>query len=219
MNITAVIVLVAGIVLLLVASVRRHRRKERARADGLKRVASRLRFDFAEDENEDLRTRLKHFRLFSQGGGRKVGNVIRARISDLDVVLFDYRYTINAGQSSQTFRQTVALFEAPTTTFPAFALRPEHLFHKLGQVFGYRDIDFDAHPEFSKRYLLRGTDENRIRRLFSSDVLRHLERLQGISVEAAGEQLIYYRSGKRVPPDDIPAFLEEAAGVYGRLNA
>jgi len=39
---------------------------------------------------------------------------------------------------------------------PFFELKPENTFHKIGQVFGYQDIDFEAFPNFSKGYLLRG---------------------------------------------------------------
>ncbi len=71
---------------------------------------------------------------------------------------------------------------------PNFTLRPENLFHKIGQVFGYQDIDFDSHPEFSKRYLLKGENESEVRSTFSADTLAFYESDQKLSTEDAGRR-------------------------------
>ena len=38
-----------------------------------------------------------------------------------------------------------------------FEMRPENLLNKIGAALGRQDIDFDSNPEFSRRYLLRGS--------------------------------------------------------------
>jgi len=35
---------------------------------------------------------------------------------------------------------------------------PESFFHRIGDVFGFKDIDFDEEPGFSGCYLLKGND-------------------------------------------------------------
>ena len=96
---------------------------------------------------------------------------------------------------------------------PSFTLRPENLFHKIGQVFGYQDIDFDSHPEFSKRYLLKAENESDVRHAFGTDVLSFYESDQKLSTEAAGRQLIHYRAAKRVPPNEIAEFIKRGVRV------
>ena len=96
---------------------------------------------------------------------------------------------------------------------PQFTLRPEHVFHKIGQVFGYQDIDFDSHPEFSKRYLLKGENEESVRWLFGDDALSFYESDRTLSTEAAGRQLIHYRSGKRVNSEQIQEFITQGVRV------
>jgi hypothetical protein len=103
------------------------------------------------------------------------------------------------------------LFESDQLEFPQFALRPESVFHKLGQVFGYQDIDFATHEEFSKRYLLRGEDENAVRSTFNGETLSFYETDRTLSTEARGRQLIHYRAGKRVNPENVQDFI--AGGV------
>jgi hypothetical protein len=76
-------------------------------------------------------------------------------------------------------------------------------------LFGFQDIDFDEHPVFSKKYLLRGRNVPAIRELFTEEVLTFYEGVDGVSTEANGNRLLYYRHGKRIKPLEIRDFLEE----------
>jgi len=97
-------------------------------------------------------------------------------------------------------------------------LRPEGLMHKIGSLFGYQDIDFDSHPNFSKHYLLRGSDEEAIRELFDDDLLSFFETQEKVCVEADGHDLIIYRQRKRIEPDTVQEFLREGFGIFARLR-
>ncbi len=107
----------------------------------------------------------------------------------------------------------MALFPASARRIPDFVLAPENLFHKIGQAFGYQDIDFESHPDFSKRYLLRGPDEAAIRAAFAPAALSYLEQHVGWHVEVKDETAAVYRAGKRVKPEDLPTFLEDARAI------
>ncbi len=56
-----------------------------------------------------------------------------------------------------------------------FSFDSESFFHKIRNIIGYKDIDFDTHPNFSKNYLLNGEDENAIRNVFNEGVLYFFE--------------------------------------------
>lgn len=159
------------------------------------------------------------FRLFNQGRARRAMSVFRGRPGQFAAALFEYRYTVGGGKNSHTYRQTVMAFELPRRTLPAFELRPEGVFHKIGAAFGYQDIDLENMPEFSKLYLLRGADEGEIRRTFHHDVAYHFEKHPGWSVEAEGGWIVVYRLGKRVKPEALREFVQDAdqiASVLGR---
>jgi hypothetical protein len=128
--------------------------------------------------------------------------------------IFDYRYTTGGGQHSHVWNQTVASFQSAELNLPSFSLRPENIFHRLGQLFGYQDINFDEAPGFSRSYLLRGNDETAIRGLFRPEMLSYFESNPGLSVEANRDCLIYYRPSKRTKPEEIRGFLEEAFRVF-----
>ena len=192
---------------------------EKKRTDAIRSVADTMNFTFAEKPDKALRERLSHFHLFSQGHSKKIRNVLTGRAGETDVRVFDYRYTTGGGKNSHTWRQTVMLCESAKMSLPNFALRPKHFFHKIGQVFGLHDIDFDTHPDFSKRYLLKGDDESEIRKLFDSDALAFYESHGKLSTEAAGHQLIHYHANKRVAPEEMSEFIREGVEVLTLLRS
>lgn len=190
----------------------RYYEKKRTRA--LKSIANSLNLSFSEMSNRGLLESLSRFQLFSQGGSRRISNVMRGTAYHADYRIMDYQYTISAGKHSRTRRQTVMLFSSDRLYLPEFALRPEKLFHKIGGVFGYQDIDFPTHPEFSAQYLLRGSAEERVRDVFNEAVLAYYDRHKGLCTEGAGDKLIFYRASKKISPNNIPSFLQEGLTIF-----
>lgn len=200
-----------GVVTLVVALVRAERKRGEAMAYATQALGFRYQ---AEEELERLRA-TADLPLFSRGRGQKVRNLARGRRDEAEVALFDYQYTVGGGKNSQTLRQTVALF--PVRALPDFVLAPENVFHRIGGLFGYQDIDFPENPEFSKRYLLRGGDETAIRASFGSDRLAFFAGETGWTVESRGGHIGAYRSGKRCKPEELQAFLIDAERVRQAL--
>lgn len=105
------------------------------------------------------------------------------------------------------------VLELQNATLPEFQLRPENVFYKVMSALGYQDIDLENRPEFSKAYLLRGTDEAEIRRVFNPEIAQHFERYPGWCVEAGGRWVVVYRAGKRVKPDDLRDFIDDGGQI------
>ncbi len=106
------------------------------------------------------------------------------------------------------------VFDSDKLQLPRFLLRPENLFDKIESAFGYKDINFDTAPVFSKKYLLRGENEAAVRNTFNGGILQYYEQHPGLSTEADGKKLIFYRTSKIVPPDKIQAFLQEGYDAF-----
>lgn len=161
--------------------------------------------------------------VLSRGRDHQMKNILRGAAGGSEVLLFDYFFTEGSGRNSQTYKQTLAAFRV-RGGLPSFKLAPESWWHKLGAAFGYQDIDFDAHPEFSKRYLLRGKDEAAIRQLFHPGLVHYFETLpkHNLNVEGAGEWLLVYELNKRFEPQKLREFADEraqfAAGILGQLS-
>ena len=212
----SVIATVLTVIAIVISLFLRHKKERTAQ---FKQIADRMGFLFYPKGDAALLENLAGLHLFSQGHSKKVSNLLRGVsgqrgvTAQVEVGIFAYRYVTGGGQHSTTVTQTVIAFRSPQLHLPQFALRPENLFHRIGAAFGYQSIDFDAHPKFSKKYLLRGNDEQKVREVFTHDLLTFFETEEGLSVEANGDRLIFYRGGKRIRPEDVGPFMEEGLRV------
>lgn len=187
---------------------------EKKRREALENFANELSLDFFPDGHAELESEISGFGLFNQGHSRKIYNVILGETEIAKIALVDYRFTTGSGKNQQTHNQTVVVMESDQLQIPAFTLRPESLFDWFGSMMGFQDIDFDNHPEFSKMFVLKGPDEEAIRKFFDQELLDFFAGKKGISFEAVPGKFIYFRGGKRTKPEEMRDYLTEGYGVY-----
>jgi hypothetical protein len=125
---------------------------------------------------------------------------------------------VRTGSGKGATWRTVAIYRLARKRLPVFELRPEHFLDKLGSAFGYKDINFESNPEFSKSYKLQGADEPAVRELFHSGRLTFFEQQKGWSVDGAGEWLAVYRQVTSVSPAKLRTFLEETGRVVAAFE-
>jgi hypothetical protein len=117
------------------------------------------------------------------------------------------------------------------------------LIDSLSSMVGYRDINFDSHPQFSKQYLLRafdeddqsnefsryeeasssafkeGANEQVVRELFGHELLDVLQTNPGVSLDGRENQFILRRfTNQRVPADELTAFVELGVKILSLLS-
>ena len=193
-------------VLILVLSIRAGKKRQAA----LAAVATQSGWQFAPDDVPPEALKAGRFPLFDVGRSKNASNVMRGSSSPVTFVMFDYRYTTGSGRNSNTRSQTVLFVQSPRLTPPPFVLSPENILHKIGGMFGYHDIDFDASPEFSSRYLLRAKEhESVVRDLFSPSVRMWFDQHDRLSIEGGPDGVLVYRSGQKVKPEEIRTFVEK----------
>ena len=204
--VVAVLALVGGLIVLT-------QKMEQKRTEELMAVCQVLGLTFEPEGDVEVMKGLGDLPLYAHGHSKRVRNVMTGRTSGRDVKLFDYKYTTGSGKNSHTWSQTVAVYPKVADGLPDLLLAPENIFHKIGAVFGYQDIDFDTSPEFSSHYLLRGPDEMAIRSVFSVDALHFFGMQRGWHVEVVGGTIGLYRSDKRCKPEEVRPFLDETQAV------
>lgn len=207
------ILFVVGLILLMGVIGYLAYQAEKKRTEAWRRAAEELGFEFKAAAGNSILGRFTGFHLFSQGRNHTVKNLLQGKTADLDVSIFDYSYTTGSGKNRRTWQQTVIAFEFDEPQLPAFSLRPESIFHKIGQWFGYRDMNFDTHPRFSRQYVLRGENENAVREQFPDRVLEYYEETSAVCTEAAGGRLVHYRAQTRQPPEKARELLDEGFQV------
>jgi len=140
-------------------------------------------------------------------------NVIRGKTAGFDTLLYNCGYTYGSG-----FQTTIAAFKLHS--WPAqFELHTATFVYKAGTR-GSKDIDIKSNPNFSKRYRLRG-DEQQVRKLFNSNLQTFFEQLEsGWSVETSGPWLMAYKRSKHLRPnaDRFRQFLDTGASIAASVN-
>lgn len=177
----------------------------------------------AQSSKEIHHSELRQLGLF-QGVQHTTGkNGMSGQLGRGHALVFEYSYyTPGPTEHSTSATQTVAAFRFPGKELPAFEVSPEGIFQKMASGLGAQDVNFDGHPEFSKRFRLRCKDENAVRGFFGPGVLRAFEALdRGFDqiVEGAGDCVVVYRPGKRVGVGEIKAFIQDASAIASRLGA
>jgi hypothetical protein len=197
---------------IIIAIVVYNNKKEKERTLAMQQLAQQMRWAFAPVAQLAMIPHSNYFNLFNQGHSKNIKNMIYGELNGVKAAIFDYRYTVGHGKHSHTYNQSVLYFESPKLQLPMFTLSPESFMHKFISALGYQDIDFGNRPEFSKRYLLRGQDEQGIRNAFTERVLAFYEANPGLHTEGGGSQLFVYRLSNRLAPMQISQFLHWGAG-------
>ncbi|HPQ44037.1 MAG TPA: hypothetical protein PKZ42_07385 [Syntrophales bacterium] len=124
---------------------------------------------------------------------------------------------------SFTVPVTVLCFRREDFALPEFCITPGAVKDGAGPESGYGNIDFEGHPDLSRRYTLRGKDETTVRDLFSRSGITNLfEWEEGLCVEGKGPLLIVYKYADGapciIPVADLDAFIDMGRRIFTLLS-
>jgi hypothetical protein len=160
------------------------------------------------------------FYLFSQGQPL-IQNLMRGgRIKDR-ILVFNYTFEATEGFEGRreipsvtdegmilTHMQTVVAFHE-ITPLPHFDLSPNDG-SKRTLNGDYRTVTYDDFPEFTQNYRLAAREEIKVRALYTSEMLSFIARNPGWSIESRGNRIIFYQKDRRVDPELITEFIDQA---------
>lgn len=196
-----------------------YKKREKIRTEKLTNICQELGFPLQTAVDPVLLERLSGFPLMNIGRDKQITNVISVEGPNADIAVFDYRYVTGGGDDRRVRKQTVMSVESTSLVHPVFNLRPEEFWSKVEAAFGGQDIDFVEHPDFSKKYVLKGESEEEIRIYMDTMLLDFFAAQNKICCEAREGAILYYHSYKRVGPDaeKLQQFMEESMGVFEEL--
>jgi len=217
--------------------------KGRKRAQEVRKAGASLNLrEASKSDKKVLEDRIDQSRLFSDGSSWPK-TVLVGDVNGVRVTLADYNLS-PPGTKRKTKETTLLTIQTDSLNLPPFTLMPSGwLIDSLSSMVGYRDINFDSHPQFSKQYLLRAFDEDDqgnefsrneepsssafkaskikplVRDLFIHELLDLLETNSGVSLEARGDQFILRRfTSQRVPANELTAFVELGVKILSLLS-
>lgn len=168
-----------------------------------------------------LHERFSYLEYFQRGTQRRTRVLLEGEGWRGRVVMGDHVFTIGSGNSRSQHRHTVCLVSSPRLRLPDFSLRRENaLLDRVAELFGGQDIDFEEDFDFSRAYRLRGSDEAKVRALFSAAVRHFLLHDVGrrIAVEGRNDTLLVHM-GKLLRPQEARTLLHTTQELAQLLGA
>lgn len=152
---------------------------------------------FSAGKDHGFDERFAEFQCLKQGEDRYAYNVMDGQWASRPFTAFDFHYETHS-RDSKGRRQTshhhfsAAILGSPLPLKPLL-IRPERLFDKITEFFGYDDIDFES-AEFSRKFYVKAEDKR-----WAYDVIhpRAMEFLLGapqFTIQFARDRVMAYRA-------------------------
>jgi hypothetical protein len=193
-------------------------RVEEERTQQLAALAAELGMAFHPTGEEAFESSLADAHFMTYGHTRKIKNLMIGKYGGREIAVFDYWYVTGGGKSRSERTVTVVCLWFNGRPLPAFSVRPEHLGHALGAIFGFQDFDFDHRPAFSERYVLQGEDEARVRAEFHANVFTFFEGAHDLYAEGKGDRFFLYDMTTRPSALELRARMDQALDALDRFR-
>ncbi|MDA8657838.1 SulP family inorganic anion transporter [Flavobacteriaceae bacterium] len=188
----------------------------------LKNLANEMdyRFNHEVDWNTSY---LKQFHFFEIRPIERKSNSLIGQFDDTDVSWQISDVTFNEGDafSAETFNTTLIVLKL-NKKIPVFTMEKEGLFEKIFDrvmaLTGYKDIDFEMYPDFSRKFLITGKNESEIRSFFSKELVGFFEKNQIYHVESSGEAIIIFDKIKLARTDETISLIDYSRRLVQLLN-
>ncbi|WP_109299999.1 SulP family inorganic anion transporter [Aquimarina sp. AU474] len=167
---------------------------------------------------------LKKFHFFEIRPIERKYNCLKGTFKDLDVSWEIADVTFNEGQAftAETFNTTLMVLKLDKK-IPIFTMEKEgvleKIFDRVMAFTGYKDVDFEMYPDFSKKFRLKGNNESEIRSFFTDEIIHFFENHQIYHLESNGEALIIFDKIKLARTDETIAFVDYGKELATLLNA
>lgn len=139
--------------------------QEKKRKEALRSWAADRGWAYSERDDRQIQRRGTPF---DRGRSKRATNVMAGQLAGRQITAFDYRFVTDSGsgqnRSSTTHHYWVMCVRLPTW-LPTLEITHENVLDKLGDVFGFSDIELES-EDFNRRFRVNAQD-----RKFAYDVL------------------------------------------------
>lgn len=155
---------------------------------------------------------LRNFHFFEIRPIERKSNCIKGTFKELNVEweIADVTFNEGAAFTAEVFTTTVMILKL-NKQIPIFSMEKEgvfdRIFDRVMAFSGYKDIDFEMYSDFSKKFLIMGNNEEKIRSFFTNDIIRFFENHQIYHLESNGEALLIFDKVKLARTDETIALI------------
>ena len=143
---------------------------------------------------------LPQFGYFKTRKIDKVSNIL----SNDDCTIFDVQFSEGEMIAKQVIKATMLHIHTQKEV-PNFTLDKEGIFEYLYHFAGFKDINLEKHPDFSKRFYLLGKNEAKIRTFFTDELILFLESNKQYHIEASKVGLLIFSNERLASVKELKA--------------
>jgi len=166
---------------------------------------------------------LKKFHFFEIRPIERKYNCLKGTYKESNVAWEVADVTFNEGNAftAETFNTTLMILKL-NKKLPIFTMEKEGVLEKIiDRVMaftGYKDINFEMYPDFSKKFLLMGPDEDEIRSFFTDEIIQFFENHQIYHIESNGESMVIFDKIKLARTDETISFIDYGKELASLLH-
>ncbi len=172
------------------------------RQTSLQKISEELHWKYESNYKEELKE-LPEFGYFKTKHIAKVSNIL----TNDHCTLFDVDYSEGELIAKQNLKATMLFIEL-TNNIPEFTLDREGIFEYIIHFAGFKDINIDNHPDFSKRFYLLGKNEEKIREFFTDELVLFFESNKYYHIESNEKGLLIIGNERLAGVKEIKAMAD-----------
>lgn len=193
------------------------------RQQRIKQLATKNNWLYRQEVEWDTSS-LQKFNFFKTRPLEYKENVISGTLTDCNNErweLSDITFDEGALSAKEVFHTTAEVIHL-NRSIPVFLLENEGFFDKIFDrvmaLSGKKDIDFKHAPEFSKRFLLQGTDKEGLKKFFDEEMIEFLLKRDIYHIESNGNSLLIFRSLRVARTEDIEQMIRFSEEFIARIK-
>jgi hypothetical protein len=172
------------------------------RQKALHKISEDLHWNYTSEYKKEIKE-LANFGYFKTRQITKVSNIL----SNEECTLFDLEFSEGELIAKQNVKVTMMYLELKND-IPQFTLDKEGIFEYIIHFAGFKDIDIDNHPDFSKRFYLSGKNEEKIREFFSDELILFFESNKYYHIESNEKGVLIFENERLSGIKEIKALAD-----------
>jgi len=191
---------------------------ERKRKEGLATLAKELGLELNWQLPEAELARFNRFQIANKGRLPTSGTTIIADDGETRMAVFDFSYTTGHGKQKRTHLFSIAMCSSSNLSIPNMSIEPETWQSRIAELVGYRDIDLEEDPTFSKRFSIQGNDPIAIRNFLTPERRAAITKFPNQRLAGQNDTLLVIRRHVRLKPENVRELMTEALEVANAMR-
>lgn len=199
---------IAAVVILIIHTLAVQRRKK------IEAYAKSQGWTFSPDKDKRRQDHYPQFKCLRRGHSRYAYNIMNGNRDGRDITAFDYHYVTGHGKSRRVHNFSTIVIQSPLPLKPLY-LRPENIFDRVTNFFGYDDIDFES-AEFSRQFFVKAQDKRWAYDILHQRMIEYLLEAPKFHIQFDAKEIMVWRN-KRFNERDFDDAFTLIQGTLSRL--